>query len=447
MNANQAALPILVLTVSLALVKPRLGRIKIGHATAAILGALLSIMTGAVSLQSAYQSLHVLVYPVITIISLMILTLIAEQAGLFGLLALQIAKIAKGDGKALFTYLFFAGTLTGAIFTNDAAVLIFTPLVFKLIEEVKGESWGLSNKIPYYFAVLYVANLVGAFVISNPINIIVAGFFGIEFHEYALWMMFPALVSAITSYIGLRVFFRRSLPLRYDASPANETPKNRRFIALAGIVLVLTLLTLFLEHLTGVPTWAAAFTGAMTLLILSGLIEGSDNIQVIRAVSWDVIIFVVGIFIVVTGLRNAGLTNGIQWLINSLAGFNIFKLTLASGFVAATCSAIMNNHPTAYAMALAIQDMHVESLLGNGMLVKKMLVFSALIGGDLGPKMLPIGSLAALLWFRILRDRGVHIPYSLYIKIGIPVTLAAVLLSVIALNLEIALVGLFSRIP
>jgi arsenical pump membrane protein len=447
MNANQAALPILVLTVSLALVKPRLGRIKIGHATAAILGALLSIMTGAVSLQSAYQSLHVLVYPVITIISLMILTIIAEQAGLFGLLALQIAKIAKGDGKALFTYLFFAGTLTGAIFTNDAAVLIFTPLVYKLIEEVKGESWGLSNKIPYYFAVLYVANLVGAFVISNPINIIVASFFGIEFHQYAMWMVFPALVSVITTYCGLRMFFKSSLPRRYERSPANESPRNPRFMALSGTVLVLTLLTLFLEHLTGVPTWAAAFTGAMTLLILSGLIEGSDNIQVIRAVGWDVIVFVVGIFIVVTGLRNAGLTNSIQGLLTSLAGFNIFKLTLASAFIAATCSAIMNNHPTAYAMALAIQDMHVESLLGNGMLVKKMLVFSALIGGDLGPKMLPIGSLAALLWFRILRDRGVHISYSLYIKIGIPVTLAAVLLSVIALNLEIALVGLLSRIP
>ena len=126
----------------------------------------------------------------------------------------------------------------------------------------------------------------------------------------------------------------------------------------------------------------------------------------------------------------------------SLAGSSILNLTLANGFIAATCSAIMNNHPTAYAMALAIQDMHVGPLLGDGMLVKKMLVFSALIGGDLGPKMLPLGSLAALLWFRILRDRGVHIPYSLYVKIGVPVTFAAVLLSVLALNLEVVLAGL-----
>ncbi len=443
MNPNQSAIPIFVLTVTLALVKPRLWRIKISHATAAILGALLSIVTGAVSPQLVYQALSVLVYPVIAIVSLMVLTIIVEQAGLFELLAHHIAKVAKGNGKALFTYIFFAGTVTGAIFTNDAAVLIFTPLVYKLVEEVKGESWDLSSKFPYYFAVLYIANLVGAFVISNPINIIVASLFGIGFHEYARWMIFPALVSVLTSYVGLRMFFKNALPQRYEHLPLDDSLKNRRYMVLSGIVLGLTLLAFFLEHLIGVPIWAAAFIGAMALLILSGVMEGSDNIQVIKAVGWDVITFVVGIFIVVTGLRNAGLTNVIGGLIGYLSGSSIFKLTMAGGFIAATCSAIMNNHPTAYAMALSIKDMSFGSLLGGTSFVRKMVVFSALIGGDLGPKMLPIGSLAALLWFRILRDRGVHIPYSLYVKIGIPVTLAAVLLSVLALNLEIVLVGLF----
>src|SRR5205085_5019042 len=165
-----------------------------------------------VKIDGVILALKLLSLPIITIVSLMIITLIAERAGLFDLIAQKIATSAGGSGPRLFALIFAGGTVTGMLFTNDAAVLIFTPLVFQLIERVQGDGWTLRNKIPFYFAVLYVANLVGALVTSNPINIVVASLFHISFLEYARWMFLPAAASIAVTFAGLAVVFRKSVP-------------------------------------------------------------------------------------------------------------------------------------------------------------------------------------------------------------------------------------------
>ncbi|MFQ5929736.1 MAG: ArsB/NhaD family transporter [Acidobacteriota bacterium] len=426
-----AAFSILALTVSLSLSRPSFGAVRIRHAEAGVIGAALVLLLGIVPPDLALVTLRRLSLPVVTIVGLMVISLVAERAGLLGLVAQWMARAAKGNGGRLFTYLFFCGTLVGTIFTNDAAVLIFTPLVFGLMEEIQEDSWSLRNKIPFYFAVLYVGNLVGALVISNPINIIVSSLFGIRFLEYAIWMIAPAVVSMVVSFAGLKLFFRNLLPGRYRFSEDRIVrPKDRRFAVLSGVILFATLLGFFSEDLTGIPTWLVALLGALTLLGVNTLM-GYAASSVLKLVGWDVIVFVVGIFIVSTGLRNVGLTHYLGWILAQLSESSFSQLTFATGFVAAICSSIMNNHPTAGLMTWVIQDFSLSAFQ------TKMLVFSALIGGDLGPKMLPIGSLAALMWFRMLRDRGIHISYSLYIKIGIPVTLVAILLSIVTLNIEL----------
>lgn len=434
MVAYFPALPVFILTVSLALFRPKVGPIRINHAGAAVIGALATVALGAVPLGAVPDVLLPLVHPLVTIVSLMVITLIADRVGLFELLARFIAKRAGGDGRRLFAYVFFLGAATGALFTNDATVLIFTPLVYQLIEDVQDGSWSLRNKIPYYFAVLNIANLVAPFVIGNPINIIVASLFRVDFLEYARWMALPALISAAATYACLRLLFGRAIPERYDSSKIALAVRSEPRAALVGTggVLVLVLVGFFVGHSIGIPIWTVALGGAV--LLLSSAVKGVDRVRVIKHVAWDVLIFVVGIFIVVNGLKRAGLTDQLLRLVVQVAGSSPVALIFTDGIIAALCSSVMNNHPTAYAFALAIDDMTV------GPLVKRMLIFSSLIGGDLGPKMLPIGSLAALLWLRLLRDKGIHIDYRSYVRIGIPVTMSAVLLSLLALSLEFLLV-------
>jgi len=428
------AFSILALTVSLSLSRPRVRGVRVEHAAAAGLGAILSLATGVVSLDVVVLAGRLLFFPILTVVSLMVTTLIAERAGLFALLSGWIATAAGGSGRRLFGLVFFCGALTGMVFTNDAAVLIFTPLVFQLVERVQGDSWTLRNKVPYYFAVLYVANLVGALVISNPINIIVASLVHISFLEYATWMLLPALASVLVSFAGIAFFFRRDIPASFERAPAAAPqPADRRLLLLCTMALSATLVGFFTESVSGIPTWLVASSGAAVLLGIYATVGDGKVGSILGGVSWDVLAFVLGIFVVVLGLRNGGITDQIGRLLSHLEGLGTLGLTLGTSLLAATLSSAMNNHPTADLMGWAIRD------LSAPLLQTRAMAFSALIGGDLGPKMLPIGSLAALIWFRLLRDRGVHIPYSLYVKLGIPVTLAAILASVLVLNVELAL--------
>lgn len=393
-------------------------------------GGLLALVTGVVTPTQALEALRLLAFPVITVVSLMAITVIAEQAGLLRLLAHRVGRMAAGDARKLFGYLFVVGTLTGTLFTNDAAILILTPMVFGLVESVQQDDWSVENKIPFYFAVLYIGNLVGALVISNPINIVVSSVFGIGFVDYAAWMILPAAVSMVVSFVGLRLFFRGSLRSSCRVPPAlPPSAVDRNMVRPCAIVLVLTLIGFFSESVTGVPVWLVALMGA---LVLTGMYcqRGHSLGQVVGGIGWDVILFVVGIFVIVIGLRNHGITHAIDTLIVFLGGTELPGMTMAAGFVAAVCSALVNNHPTAGLMIWVVMD------FARPALETQMLVFATLVGGDLGPKMLPIGSLAALMWFRMLRGRGVHVPYSLYIRIGVPVTLTAVLLCLLTLNLE-----------
>jgi arsenical pump membrane protein len=436
MPAVVSASSILALTVALSLSRPRLGRLRVHPWSAALIGALLTILIGLIDHRQVASCLQFLSLPILTLFSLMVITLIAEQVGIFRYLASWISVAARGSGQRLFAYLFFTGTLTGTLFTNDAAVLIFTPMVIRLVDEAADETWTLRNKVPYYFAVLYVANLVGALVISNPINIVVSSLFGIGFAEYASWMMLPAVVSVLTTYGGLWLVFRKWIPKTYRIPTGRPHALHRGFARACGVVLALTLVGFFTEHLTGIPIAGVAFGGALVLALLHLHFTGSGVggvVTIVRGVAWDVIVFVTGIFLVANGLRNAGVTGYLGSLINDFAVIRDPAPIFSTGFIAAISSAFMNNHPVADMMGMVIRDMPLSDY------GKHLMVYAALIGGDLGPKMLPIGSLAALLWFRILRDRGVSISYWQYIRIGVPVTLVAILLSLLTLGAQAAL--------
>jgi arsenical pump membrane protein len=142
----------------------------------------------------------------------------------------------------------------------------------------------------------------------------------------------------------------------------------------------------------------------------------------IKTAPWQVVWFSIGLYIVVFGLKNAGLTTYLAEMIVTLEGYGNTAAVIGTGFLAAVLSSVMNNMPTVMVMDIAIAE------AGNA-----SLAYANIIGCNLGPKMTPIGSLATLLWLHVLAQKGVKITWGEYMKVGLVITPPVLLVALLGL--------------
>jgi len=273
-------------------------------------------------------------------------------------------------------------------------------------------------------------------VVSNLVNIVSADFFKISFKDYAL-VMIPVNIAAIVAALTvLLLYFHRSIPAHYDVNQLREPSKAIRDAAtfrMGWMVLALLLAGFFGLEPLGVPVSAVAAVGALLLFIVAARGNVISTRKVLREAPWQIVIFSLGMYLVVYGLRNAGLTEHIAGLLDYFAQGGVWGAAFGTGILTALLSSVMNNMPTVLVGALSIDATNATGA------VKEAMIYANVIGCDLGPKITPIGSLATLLWLHVLARKGMKITWGYYFRVGVVLTVPVLLVTLAALALRLSL--------
>jgi arsenical pump membrane protein len=426
--------------------------LRIGPGIAAGLGVLVLLVAGDLRAPDVLEALDVLWRPLVALASIMVMTGVAARVGLLHQLATMVVRRAGRRASHLFALVFALSFVTAAIFNNDAAILVLTPVVVALVRQRYPDRPSLL--VPFAFAVFMAAG-VAPFLTSNPMNTVMAGAAGIDFNAYALRMVPVALVAAMVTFGVLRWLFATELaaaelaaaqpaapgpasPTSDPASPGGTADPAAGVDPAAGaagpsaggrwtaaqrrslLLMVLVLLAYPAFALAGLHVFVVAAAGAVLALALAWRHRAGRPPQVLKeAVAWEILFFLLGMFLLAKGLQNIGVVDRLRELYEGLG-------TGGVAVISAVGSALINNHSMALTNLLAIGDLPGAA---------PDTYFAAMVGGDLGPRLLPIGSLAGLMWLALLGRLEVTVPLRRFVGIGLVVTIPTLAASLLLLAL------------
>ncbi len=419
---------VFLLTLTLVIWQPR----GLGIGWSAMLGAVLALLFGAISFADIPVVWHIVWNATGTFIAIIIISLVLDQAGFFEWAALHVARWGGGNGRKLFVLLILLGAAVSALFANDGAALILTPIVIAMLLSLR---FSPQATLAYVMAAGFIADTASLpLIVSNLVNIVSADFFKIGFARYASVMMPVNVVSVGMTLLVLIWYFRRDIPADYDVlqlkNPADAIRDRATFFA-GWCVLGLLLAGFFWLEERGIPVSAVAAAGAILLLAIAAKGHVISTRNIIRHAPWQVVFFSLGMYLVVYGLRNAGLTNYLTALLNGFAAHGIWGAALGTGVMTALLSSIMNNMPTVLVGALSIDASTAQGT------VREAMIYANVIGSDLGPKITPIGSLATLLWLHVLAGKGIRISWGYYFRVGALLTFPVLLVTLAALAIRL----------
>lgn len=395
---------ILTLTLVLILFRPR----GIPAALSAMTGAFAVLALRLVSLRQAWDTFRVAQDALLFLIGMMTIGNVVERAGFFEWCANLAARAGGGSVRRLYFYIFLTGTLITAFLSLDATAIMLTPIVHATTERLR------LRPLPFLFACAFVANTASLFMpISNLTNLLIYRSLDMSFFRFSAVMFLPALLAVGSNVLVFGYIFRSDVRGRYARDVQLFQPEDQTFFTVAVAGLILTLVAVFIASIFRVPIGLVTLVGATLLLAVCWRRGWGTPRAALSAVPWNLVLLVVGLFIVIGAVGNAGLTHRLDSVVST--GISNFSLMQISAVAAITAigSNLINNIPTTIITSTVL---HQSTAMGP---FQSTLGYAALVGTNVGPNLSITGSLATLIWLNIVRRRGMSVTTGQYLRLGI----------------------------
>lgn len=388
------------------------------EAVVAVPAAGVVIATGALSLEHAREEAERLGPVIGFLAAVLVLAQLCDDEGLFHACGAWMARSAAGRPRRLLVQVFAAASVITAVLSLDATIVLLTPVVFATAARL-----GARPK-PHVYACTHLSNTASLLLpVSNLTNLLAFAASGLSFTRFAALMALPWLVAIATEYVVFRRFFATDL----DAgAQAPRTAGQRELPVFALVTVACTLAGFVLTSMVDVnPAWAA-FAGALVLAGRALAQRRTTPTAVVRAAAVPFLAFVLALGLVVRAVVDNGLAAGLGHLIPGGTG-------LAALFGIAALAAVLANVINNLPAVLVLLPLTAPS--GPGA------VLAVLLGVNIGPNLTYAGSLATLLWRRIVHEHDSDVELGEFTRLGVFTVPTALGLSVVALWTSLTLIG------
>ncbi|WP_233548144.1 arsenic transporter [uncultured Rummeliibacillus sp.] len=413
----------------------------INEAIPATIGAIVIILTGSVSLSDLAIIAETISDAAITIMATIVMAIVLESFGLFHWVAEKLTEKAKGSGIRLFWYVNLLCFMMTLFFNNDGSILITTPILVMLLNNM-----GLKNhqKVPYLLSGGLIATASSAPIgVSNIVNLIALKIVHMDLYMHTLMMFVPAtlglILLATLLFLRFKKIIPKTIPTKVNGlslpayhplkqSSVYTIEKNRtKFVRNILIFVLAVRLSLFVASYFSIPLSLMSVIGSFILLGWRWAYLKVPPNDMLKKTPWYIIAFAFSMYVIIYGLNNIGLTDMLIHIMSPLVSGSLLHTSVLMGILLTLLSNIFNNHPALMVGTITLTNMPLDAIS------LKVAYLANVIGSDIGALLLPMGTLATLMWMHIVRSGNVKISWSEYIRITVVIIPPTLLFTLVIL--------------